>query len=241
MRLMPECGRGVFLVSIAIITGAIVATIGLLFIVLKVTIEGVPVRHGKTEAVLPGALFLLVLGIVIIIFVPLLYPTARAPKGDASRSEGSPKSTTPVTTQDPGPDTSTSAAPDPTILPHIKIDPANKFVPRCATFTGTGDAPSGRTLWLAVLTPMGKYYFKPVSANATEHKWTANVILGAAGDPPGAPFMIYAALVDSAINREISQGQFNGEAANLPGGITWIDHIQVARSGTQTECNGAFH
>ena len=129
-----------------------------------------------------------------------------------------------------------------TMLTHIRIDPVNGQIPRCATFTGTGDVPSGSILWLVVLTDSSKYYFKPVTTNEADHKWTAaNAIIGSPADPVGTHFTIYAALVDDATSRQIEQGQFSGGVVELPEGIDKVAQIKVSLSSDRTACKGTSH
>jgi hypothetical protein len=120
---------------------------------------------------------------------------------------------------------------------HIGFDPVAGQVPRCATFTGTGDVPPDRVLWLVVLTPSSKYYFKPVTTNAADHRWTAaNANIGSQADPVGTHFTIYAALAEDATSRKIEQGQFGGGIAELPEGIDKVAQIKVSRSSDRTKC-----
>jgi hypothetical protein len=129
----------------------------------------------------------------------------------------------------------------PSVPLNVKFDPVTQ-VPMCANFTGTGDVPLGRTLWLAVLTDTGKYYFKPVAVDMTGHKWTATKnTIGSQDDPAGTPFTIYAVLVDNGTDRLIKQGHFDGGVASLPDTVLVASQLKVLRSSDHTECKGTSH
>jgi hypothetical protein len=121
----------------------------------------------------------------------------------------------------------------------VKINPVDGPPPRCATFTGTGNAPRGRTLWLVVLTPGSwLYYPKPVTMNTAERKWTASrVNLGARNDPVGMRFKVYAVLVDNADNRQFLQSVSTGVGLlGLPNDTDWSDPIEVSRNSDLVDC-----
>jgi hypothetical protein len=126
-----------------------------------------------------------------------------------------------------------------TLLLSIRINPVDGPLSRCATFTGTGDVPRRRTLWLVVLTPGSwLYYPKSVTVNAVEHKWTASgVILGSKDDPANMFFKVYAVLVDNADDRLFQQSISTGVGLpNLPSDTDWSDPLQVSRNGDLAEC-----
>ncbi len=188
------------------------------------------------ELKIPAALIVALLGLIMVLggnFGSAIISTLGS--GDKTSHTEAPVAT-------PSSNVTTPNTPSPTGPSSIKINPVNTPVPMCATFTGTGDVPSGRTLWLTVRTDTLKYYFKPVTLNVTEHNWTAtNAIIGSQDDHAGALFTIYAVLVDGATNRLINQGHFNGGVADLPDAVVWVDQLQVSRSTDRTECKGASH
>jgi hypothetical protein len=110
--------------------------------------------------------------------------------------------------------------------------------PPCHTkFTGTGDVPSDRKLWLAAerLGSPPKFYFKRVFVNVAEHKWiAANVTVGAKDTLAGSLYIIYAVLVDDVTNQLLEQDHFKEGAAGILGRP--VDQIQVSRSGDGTGC-----
>jgi hypothetical protein len=119
----------------------------------------------------------------------------------------------------------------------IKIDPVNAPVSCRATFIGTGDVPSGRTLWLVIqrISTPPKYYPKPVIVNVADHMWRAvNVTVGAKDTLAGSPYMIYAVLVDDATNQLLKQRHAKDWLDDIPG--HQVDQIQVSRSGDGSGC-----
>jgi hypothetical protein len=175
-----------------------------------------------------------VAGVVLAIVLAVIqyWPSLAGPvTGDTRTATHEPSLQSPPLPQASAPPPSIS---DQTTLTHIRFDPVGQ-IPRCATFTGTGDVPSGRILWLVALTASSKYYFKPVTTNAVDHKWSAaNVNIGSQADPVGTPYIIYAALVDDATSRQI--GQLGSGVTELPEGIDKVAQIKVSRSGDGAKC-----
>lgn len=210
------------------IIGAIVAAIGLVLIFLGKATGLVNIRYLDVELTLPAGLLLVIIGVAIVVFP--IGANVLASK-DANPGQDSPASTIQTTTNAPTPTTQNPA------LRPIKIDPVNTPVPCHTKFTGTGDVPSDRVLWLITqqLGSPPKYYSKPVFVNVAEHKWiAANVTIGTRDTPPGSLYMIYAVLVDDATNQLLKQRHSKDWLANIPG--RQVDQIQVSRSGDGTGC-----
>jgi hypothetical protein len=169
--------------------------------------------------------------------VALFHHSLSSDPTNGARQDSSGRSLSP----DPAPSATSPVAPSPSVPLNIKFDPVTQ-VPMCANFTGNGDVPLGRTLWLAVLTDTGKYYFKQVAVDMTDHKWTATKnTIGSPDDPAGTPFTIYAVLVDNGTDRLIKQGQFDGGVASLPDTVVVANQIKVVRSADRTECKRNSH
>jgi len=146
-------------------------------------------------------------------------PDTGAPQGRPGNSQPIPGLTTPIPTPW-----------------SIKFNPPiNNSVPMCAAFEGTGDVPTGQTLWLMVFTPESrKYYPKPVTIIANEHKWTArNVVVGGRDDPPNTIYGIHATLVDSSLNSRLQESRSTG-LTDLPG--VKSAELSISRNGDQNEC-----
>ncbi len=215
------------------IIGTIVVTIGLVLIFLRKTTELVNFRYGDVELTLPAGFLLIIIGIVITLFpIGAQYFDAK----NLDPSQDSPASTTQATPGNTGPNTPIPTTQNPTLLP-IKIDSVNIPVPCRITFTGTGDVPSDRTLWLVtqrIGTPP-KYYPKPVIVNVADHKWIAgNVTVGTKDTLAGSLYIIYAVLVDDATNQLLKQRYSKDWLENIPG--REVDQIQVSRSGNGNGC-----
>ncbi len=72
-------------------------------------------------------------------------------------------------------------------LAPIRVDQVQD-PPRCAKFTGSGDVPDGKTLWLVVQSDEPKYYFYPTIPEPLQHRWAAeNVTLGLSTESPVSP------------------------------------------------------
>lgn len=186
------------------IIGTIVVTIGLLLIFLRETTELVNFRYGGVELTLPAGFFLVIIGIVITLF-PIGVQYFDTKNFDPSRN--SPTSTMQTAPENAGPNAPIHASQNPTPFP-IEIDPVNIPIPCRVTFTGTGDVPSDRTLWLVIqrISTPPKYYPKPVIVNAVDHKWiAANVIVGTKDTLADSRYVIYAVLVDDATNQRLKQ------------------------------------
>ncbi|MGH3773417.1 MAG: hypothetical protein ACRDRW_18840 [Pseudonocardiaceae bacterium] len=217
------------------IIGAIVAAAGIVLIVLKKATEIVNVKFGDWELTLTVGLFLVIIGVVILIF-----PSGARILGlkDLNPSQESPASPTRVTTGSSGQDTPSLTTSGPTLLP-VKINPVTTPVPCRVTLTGTGDVPPGRTLWLVTQrsNTLPKYYFKRVIVDAAEHKWiAANITIGSKDTLPGSPYTIYAALVDNTTNQLITQGKFTGGVSDIPNTVLRVDQLQISRSSDGNGC-----
>lgn len=156
-----------------------------------------------------------------------------------SSASATPPTTAIMTPSVSSPDSNTPSSPSlaaPNQIP-IKIDQVNGQVAMCATFGGEGDVPSGKNLWLAVMSNTGKYFFKSVIPNVVQHRWISKkVSIGSKGDPAGTLFAIYAVLVDDATNQQLAQERFAGGVATLPLGFEKVDQIEVERGPDSTEC-----
>ena len=209
--------------------GAIVVTIGLVLIFLRKTTELVNLRYGDAELTLPAGFLLVIIGIVIPIGGHILDM-----KG-FNLSQNSPAPTMKTTPGNADPNALNPTTQNPTFF-SIKIDPVNIPVPCRFNFTGTGDVPSDRVLWLVVQrigTP--KYYTKPAAVNVADHKWVvADVTVGTKDTPAGSLYMIYAVLADDETNQLLKQRQPKVPLEKIPG--RQVDQIQVSRSGDGNDC-----
>jgi hypothetical protein len=197
-----------------------VVTIGLALILLRKTTELVNFRYGDVELTLPVGFSLAIVGIAITLFPSL----------------NSSVSTTPAPPGNLGPNIPIPTAQNPTLFP-IKIDPVNNPVPCRATFTGAGDVPSDRRLWLIIqrVGSPSKYYPKPAFVTAADRKWTAaNVTVGSKDTLAGSLYMIYAVLVDDEIDQFLKHRHAKEELESIPG--RQVDQIQISRSGDVNDC-----
>lgn len=157
----------------------------------------------------PRQIILGLIGIVVALYGGVIF------SGQTARSE--PNSTNPVS---------------------IKIDRVSTPIPRCATFAGQGDAPTNKSLWLAVLTPESKeYYLARVDVDAHQHRWISkNVIIGSPNTVPGTSFKINAVLVDAETGQLLRQSHITGGLKALPANFKIVDQIEVERGPDNADC-----
>jgi hypothetical protein len=135
--------------------------------------------------------------------------------------------------------TSTPGGDEPTSPPArsapIAINPTSE-PPLCAAFTGSGDIPKGRTLWLAVLSDEPRYYFFPTVVEPSLRQWTAeNVTLGVPEENPGEPFTVFALLADANGDQNVEKLNWKG-ANSIPSGLEEQDRIHVKRGKDERQC-----
>jgi hypothetical protein len=158
-----------------------------------------------------------------------------------SGNQGSSKASLPPSGDQPPQQTLQSGAPafsssmDPG---SIKITQVYDQVPRCTTFSGEGNVPANKNLWLAIFSDNAqKYFFRPVTVNGAQHSWIAtNVTIGSKDSPTGSRYTIYAVLVDNDIDQQLRQGRFAGGIAALPPNFHKVYQIEVRRGGDSAEC-----
>jgi hypothetical protein len=120
----------------------------------------------------------------------------------------------------------------------IRFDPVTGTVPRCASFTGKGDVPQGRQLWIVVVTNEGgraKYYFD--DASAASGQWSApKVSIGSISDPAGEWFKVWAVTFTNATSQNISSGRYQNGTSHLFADASVQDRIAVQLGRNHRPC-----
>lgn len=121
-------------------------------------------------------------------------------------------------------------------LAPIRVDQV-QGPPLCAKFTGSGDVPSGKTLWLVVQSDEPKYYFFPTIPEPRQHRWIAeNVTLGIPEEKPGEPFTVFAMLASPTGDKSIEKLNWGG-SRSLPSGVEEEHRIYVKRGKDNRRCS----
>lgn len=132
----------------------------------------------------------------------------------------------------------TTGAPTTQDAQPIRFDPVTKPVPRCASFTGEGDVPQDRQLWVVVKTKEGgrtKYYFD--EATAAGGRWSApKVSIGSAADPTGELFNVEAVIFTNAASQDISSGRYQNGTFDLPADASVKDQMGVQLGDDHAAC-----
>lgn len=177
--------------------------------------------EGRTKAALIAAA-----GVIIAAIIGVTGPWTHSSGGSATATQA-------PTTQAP-----TTGAPATQNAQPIRFDPVTKPVSRCASFTGEGNAPQDRQLWVVVMTKEGgrtKYYFD--EASAAGGRWSApKVSIGSAADPAGELFKVEAVTFTNATSQDISSGRYQNGTFDLPANASVQDRIGVQLGDDHTAC-----
>ena len=178
---------------------------------------------GRTKAALIAAA-----GVIIAAVIGVTGPWTHSSGGTASATQA-------PTTQAP-----TTGAPPTQNAQPIRFDPVTtSTVPRCASFTGEGDVPQDRQLWIVVKTNESgrtKYYYDETSAVGGQ--WSApKVTIGSATDPTGELFTVEAVTFTNTTSQDISSGRYQYGTFDLPSDASPPqDQIGVKLGDDHTAC-----
>ena len=113
-------------------------------------------------------------------------------------------------------------------------------VKRCETFTGTGDVPSGRYLYIVVQSnPLDGniFYFNKANPDGHGH-WTARDVRvgGDAPEEEGTPYPVLAVTFNEATSREIDSRRYENGGTELFPDASTHDQISVVAGADRTPC-----
>ncbi len=177
--------------------------------------------EGRTKAALIAAA-----GVIIAAIIGVTGPWTHSSGGSATATQA-------PTTQAPA-----TGVPATQNAQPIRFDPVTKPVPRCASFTGEGDVPQDRQLWIVVVTKEGgrtKYYFDETSAAGGQ--WSApKVSIGSATDPTGELFNVEAVTFTNATSQDLSSGRYQNGTFDLPTDASVQDRMGVRLGDDHAAC-----
>jgi hypothetical protein len=121
----------------------------------------------------------------------------------------------------------------------IRINPKSRPVKMCESFSGPGDVPEGRYLWIVVKTNENGHTFYFNDASAAGGRWSAPAVTVGSKDPKNEKirFPVLAVTFNATSNRKIASGRYRdtGVPELFPDKVIH-DQIGVERGANNTPC-----